>query len=70
MQSVPSWNLQIPAIQAGLNTVADTAQKYNYPIHNIFMNSFLSLIAHELSQQIYLHFMQMGGELVELLTIL
>jgi hypothetical protein len=42
----------------------------NYLIHNIFINRVTSLIAHELARQIYLGFIQIGAELIELQTIL
>ena len=42
----------------------------NYLIQNIFVSLFLSLIAHELAWQIYLGFVQIGAELVELLRII
>lgn len=42
----------------------------DYLIYNIFINCFLSLIACELAWHIYLDFIQLRAELVELLTIL
>jgi hypothetical protein len=42
----------------------------NSLIHNIFLNRVTSLIAHELARQIYLGFIQIGAELIELQTTL
>jgi hypothetical protein len=52
------------------HSVRKWSENTNYLIHNIFMNRFLSLIARELSRQIYLGFIQIGVELIDLQGIL